>query len=147
MKTLGALLIIAAVAAWAAFVAILIGSYSPEWLPTAFSKLRLPKTAADLGQSLTLVDGLISSIALVLGLLAILTQMRQQADSNIIGAFSARQQFLLAECERLEIQIQQLKVSGKFDKTLFDNMVSKKQQLLKEAQQIDVRLQDLLKRI
>ena len=147
MKTLGFLLIATAVVAWLGFVAILLGLYAPTWMPAAFAHIQLPKTAADLGQSMTLIEGLTSSIALVLGLLAVLTQMRQQADSNIIGAFGTRQQFLLAECDRLESQIQSLKTSQKYDKTLFDNMVSKKKRLLDEAQEIDIRLANLLKRI
>lgn len=147
MKTVGLLLILIAVAAWAAFTAILLGVYSPGWLPKSFTGLQLPKSAADLGQALGVVDGLISSIALVLGLLAIFFQTRQQADSNIIGGLSARLQFLQSECDRLESDIQRLKSHPPYDKTLLDNMASKKSRMLDDARRIDERLRQLLGRI
>lgn len=130
-----------------AFAAVLLGNYVPLWLPTSFSALARPTSIADLGQSFSLFDGLFSSLALVLGLTAVLIQIRQQADSNVIGAFSARQQFLLAECDRLEQQIQSLKNSGKPDTSLFTNMVEKKKRLLDESKKIDGRLKELLNQI
>lgn len=96
---------------------------------------------------MALVDGLISSMALVLGLIAVLSQMKQQADSNIIGALGTRLQFLLAESGRLEERIKSLKTSDKFDEALFKNMVNKKSRILKDAKEIDARLEELLKRI
>ena len=147
MKKIAVILVAVSVALWITFAAFLLGKYSPAWLPTAFAHLSLPKTSADFGQSFTALEGLLSSMALALGLLAILIQVRQTADSNIIGAFAVRQQFLLADCDRLEQHIQSLKASQKFDQTLFTNMVEKKKRQLAECQEIDKRLQALLERI
>jgi hypothetical protein len=146
MKRSIIVLIIGATGLWIAFAAVLIGNV-PSWLPTSFSALARPTSFADLGQSFSLFDGLFSSLALVLGLTAVLIQIRQQADSNVIGAFSARQQFLIAECDRLEQQIQSLKNSEKVDTSLFTNMVEKKKRLLDESKKIDGRLKELLNQI
>ena len=147
MKKLAFILVAVSVSLWVAFSAFLLGKYSPGWLPSAFANLSLPKTSADFGQSFSALEGLLSSLALALGLLAVLIQVRQTADSNIIGAFAARQQFLLADCDRLEQHIQSLKLSQRYDQTLFTNMVEKKKRQLAECQDIDKRLQALLKKI
>ena len=102
---------------------------------------------SDYGQAFTALDGLVSSFALLLGLIAVVMQTRQSADSNVIGAFTARLQYLLAEAGRLEQQIQSLKARrGCFDRCLFDNMVGKKKRLLEEAAQVDETLRGLLQR-
>ena len=80
----------------------------------------------------------------MLGLLAIFIQTKQSADSNVIGAFTARQQFLLADCDRLEHLIQDMKKKQQYDKALFDNMVAKKKRQFEEAKAIDKRLKNLL---
>lgn len=144
MKKLAVILISIFVGLWIAFAAFLLGKYSPGWLPSAILNLSLPKTSADFGQSFTALEGLLSSAALALGLFAILIQVRQTTDSNIIGAFSVRQQFLLADCERLERDIQNLKTSQKYDQSLFTNMVEKKKRQFSECQKIDKRIQALL---
>ena len=75
-------------------------------------------------------------------------QIRQSADSNVIGAFTARLQYLLTEAARLEQQIQALKARrGGFERCLFDNMVGKKKRLLDEAAQVDETLRGLLRRM
>lgn len=136
-----------ALALWLVSVAVLLGVYRPDWFPPQFLKLELPTNTADFGQSFSVLDGLLSSLALVLGLAAILIQINQQADANVIGAFSVRQQFLLAESERLEEHIQSLKKRGQYDAALFNNMVEKKKRCLAECREIDDRLNGLLKKI
>ena len=42
---------------------------------------------------------------LLLGLIAVVMQTRQSADSNVIGAFTARLQYLLAEAARLGLAL------------------------------------------
>ena len=86
-KILGMFLLLALVV-WALFAAILLG-FQPFWLPAAFARLARPETLADFGQAFSVFDGLISSLALMLGLCAVLMQVRQSADANIIGALSA----------------------------------------------------------
>ena len=89
-----------------------------------------------------------SSFALLLGLIAVVMQTRQSADSNVIGAFTARLQYLLAEATRLEQQLQSLKARrGNLDRRLFDNMVGKKKRLLEEAAYVDETLRSLLHRL
>lgn len=144
MKSQLALIFAMALLLWALFAAIFIGIYSPTWLPAQFVAMQLPKTMAELGDSFSLLDGLFSSLALVMGLWAVLIQVRQQADSNVIGGLSVRQQFLLAECARLEAHIQELKTNGDYDPTLFKNMVDKKKRLRSECEDIDGHLRDLL---
>ena len=148
MKRLLLLAALMAVALWTTFAAYLIGAVDPRWLPDGLSSLSRPTSLSDFGQAFTALDGLVSSFALLLGLIAVVMQTRQSADSNVIGAFTARLQYLLAEAARLEQQIQSLKAKrGSFDRCLFDNMVGKKKRLLDEAAQVDETLRGLLQRI
>lgn len=133
-----------AILLWCISFVILLGIYRPAWLPGLFLQLELPKSTADFGQSFSVFDGLLSSLALVLGLAAFIIQIRQNTDANVIGAFAVRQQFLFSECDRLEGSIQSLKNSDKYDPILFNNMVDKKKKLLLSCKLIDAKLEDLL---
>ena len=148
MKRLLLLAALMAVTLWTAFAAFLAGAVDPGWLPDGLSSLSRPTSLSDFGQAFTALDGLVSSFALLLGLIAVVMQTRQSADSNVIGAFTARLQYLLAEAARLEQQIQSLKTRrGGFDRCLFDNMVGKKKRLLEEAAAVDDTLHKLLLRL
>ena len=148
MKKLLLLAALMAVALWTAFASFLVGAVDPGWLPDGLSGLSRPTSLSDFGQAFTALDGLVSSFALLLGLIAVVMQTRQSADSNVIGAFTARLQYLLAEAARLEQQIQSLKARrGGFDRCLFDNMVGKKKRLLEEAAHVDETLRCLLLRL
>ncbi len=148
MKKLLLLAALIAVALWTAFASFLVGAVDPGWLPDGLSGLSRPTSLSDFGQAFTALDGLVSSFALLLGLIAVVMQTRQSADSNVIGAFTARLQYLLAEAARLEQQIQALKARrGGFDRCLFDNMVGKKKRLLEEAAHVDETLRCLLLRL
>lgn len=144
MKVFVSVLVAVAIVAWVIFAMFLLGTFPP---PTLLANLSLPKSAADFGQAMGAVDGILSSIALVLGLLAVLIQVRQTADANLIGALSARSEFLRAKCDELESNIQKLKLKGDYNEKLFNNMVNKKKELGDEAKEIDAKLQLLLKRI
>ena len=148
MKKLLLLAALIALTLWTAFAAFLVGAVDPGWLPDKLSDLSRPTTLSDFGQAFTALDGLVSSFALLLGLIAVVMQIRQSADSNVIGAFTARLQYLLAEAARLEQQIQALKARrGGFERCLFDNMVGKKKRLLEEAAAVDNTLHKLLLRL
>ncbi len=135
---------------WGLFAAILLG-YQPRWLPEKFLQLTRPGSLADFGQAFSSLDGLISSMALMLGLFAVLIQVKQSADANIINALTARLQFLLAEYDRLDNQISTHinKHSGKasYDKNLIDNMVKKRKERLEESKKVDENIQKLLPKI
>ena len=137
----------AAVVLWITFAAVLLGLYEPWWLPAAFLKLQKPATAADFGQAFSALEGLVSSFALMIGLIAIIMQTRQNADANVIGGLAARHAYLLADCDRLEQHIQEHKARGVRDDALFNNMVNKKKRQLDEAKVIDARLRQLLETI
>jgi hypothetical protein len=148
MKWLLLLAALIALTLWTAFAAFLVGAVDPGWLPDKLSDLSRPTSLSDFGQAFTALDGLVSSFALLLGLIAVVMQIRQSADSNVIGAFTARLQYLLTEAARLEQQIQALKARrGGFERCLFDNMVNKKKRLLDEAAQVDETLRGLLRRM
>ena len=152
MKRLLLLAALLAVGLWTAFAAFLVGAIDVSWLPDPLSGLAKPTSLSDFGQAFTALDGLVSSFALLLGLIAVVMQTRQNAQANTIGALTARLQFLLAEAARLEQQIQVLKAQGPanrtsqghFDRCLFDNMVAKKKRLLAQAAQVDCELARLL---
>jgi hypothetical protein len=147
MKRYLLLSIFIAVVIWLVYAAVLLGLVPESLLPASFAKLTLPTSKSDFGQAFNAIEGLTSSLALVLGLVAIILQVRQTAEANEIGGLSARQQFLLADCDRLENQIQELKKCPEKDNGLFKNMVEKKKRQLDECKRIDERLAELLKRI
>jgi hypothetical protein len=147
MRKIVSLAFVSAVVMWATFAAVLLGIYKPSWMPAEFLKLSLPISAADFGQAFSALEGLLSAFALIVGLIAILIQTRQNADSNVIGAFTARQVFLLADCVRLEESIQAIKRSGKPQAALFNNMVEKKMRQYAEVEAIDEKLKALLDKL
>lgn len=146
MKAAVVIFVLCAVVMWAAFGAMLLGFFPQGWMIPGFETLTPPSTTAELGDSFSVFGALFSSLALVMGLLAIIIQARQQADSNVIGALSARHQYLLADCERLEDRIQDIKKTA-YDQGLFKNMVAKQKRLREECENIDKRLAELLKKI
>lgn len=132
---------------WLVFGAVFVGYIEPSWLPEALSALVAPSSFAQLGNAFNAFSALLSPVALILALASIFVQRKHQADSNVIGAFSARQNFLLQECTRLESEIQALKNSDGYDRELLQNMANKKKRLLDEARVIDQRLQALLSNV
>jgi hypothetical protein len=144
VKILIWILLVVSVVAWAFFGSILLGIYGSEWLNAYVQSIKLPSTTAELGDSFGVLSAFMSPVALILALAAMLVQSKQQLDSNVIGAYSARQQFLLMECDRLEASIQDLKRTGTFDEQLFNNMVHKKSRYLNDAKEIDVKITTLL---
>jgi hypothetical protein len=147
MKRTAILLIIMAIVLWVIFGKIILDHNLPSWFPKDFVKLTKPKSLADFGQAFSLFEGFLSSLALLLSAYAILIQFKQNTDSNLINALSVRQQFLLSECNRLETDIKDHKTKENFDLDLFNNMVAKKQRFLKEAREIDQKLQLLITKI
>src|SRR5690625_3955606 len=109
--------------AWAASIMLLSGILEASWLPDAIAGMRLPASFAELGESMGLLDSLFASVAIVLGLVAILFQGREikasadaqalqaailseqisnQEYSNRLLAYSTRLQFLTSQIEYLE---------------------------------------------
>lgn len=116
---------------------MLLGLVPATWLSESFLRLALPESFASLGNAMTTLDGLFSSIAIVLGLIAILfqgkelkestnaqaiqaaamtQQIQQQVASNVLGAYSARLSFLSADIELMEVKINDMVQRVKRDK-------------------------------
>ena len=162
---------------WFVYILYLTGYIPEEQIPDKFTQLKLPKTTAELGDSLALIDSLFASVALVLGLVAILIQgkelkastkaqtsqaktlelqIKQQQDSNLLGAYSVRQTFLLSDCERLNNQIESL-VSQELKETntekkselwkLIKNSRNKERKQREESKKIDANIENLLNKI
>lgn len=114
---------------WLVSIALFAGAIPYEWLPEFLTKLELPSNFAHLGEAMGTLDGLFSSIAIVLGLIAILFQGRelkastdaqalqaqalrqqiaQQEASNLLGAYSVRLSYLTAEIEHMEKKIPEM---------------------------------------
>ena len=94
---------------WFALAALLIGYIPLEVFPERFQALALPVTTAELGDSLSLLNGLSTTAAILVAFLAILFQARelklstqQLKMSTQMSVYSSRLQFLFAEIERLE---------------------------------------------
>lgn len=117
---------------WGLLAALLVGYLPlealssaglPATLVSALQKIELPTSTAALGDSMAVLDGLLSSVAIMLGLVAVLLQgrelrasneaQREQAEnlarqlkmqkrSNDINAYATAMQALQWDAERLE---------------------------------------------
>lgn len=160
---------------WVIFALYLTGAYQPEWLPSNIKVLSRPKSTAELGDSFAMLDGLFSSIAVVLGLIAILLQgrelraatqaqtnqvialtlqIKEQESSNKLSAYAARLQYLIAEMERLDSQIDKLRKEAEVLPS--GDAKSEKWEIIKnsrglhgaykkQAKDIDQKIQELLR--
>lgn len=111
---------------WLLSIAFLSGLIQFDWIPLKIKDLVFPESFESLGNAMGTLDGLFSSIAIVLGLIAILFQGRelkastdaqalqakalaeqisQQQASNELVACGVRLQFLNAEINYLESKI------------------------------------------
>jgi hypothetical protein len=147
MKKIITISVLLFVGLWVLVGMLLTKTYYPDWIPQSIRSLTFPSSTADLGQSFSILDGLLSSIAIILGLIAIILQGKQQTDANVIGAYSARMQFLLSDNERLQTDISNLIASAKYDKNLLENMSAKKSRQLLEASEIDKKIKKLLENL
>ena len=123
-------LICSAVLIWAVFALALGGWLPSEYVRGLLPGLELPRSTSELGESMTIVEGMFSSLAVVFALIAVLlqgeelrkatdaqttqanalvAQQEQQASSVALSACAIKLQFLLAERDRLEQDIQTLK--------------------------------------
>lgn len=123
IKTYVIVVLIAFVALWLAAIAVFSGAVSQDVLPAFMSKLEQPASFALLGEAMGTLDGLFSSIAIVLGLVAIFfqgselktstdaqtlqakaltLQIAQQNASNQLTAFTARLNYLASEIAYME---------------------------------------------
>jgi hypothetical protein len=129
MKTTVLVFALCSALLWLALGAYLVGAHEAEWIAKYFSNLKRPTSTAELGDSLAILGGLFSTVAVVLGLIAILLQgrelrlstmaqtqqsavmtqqIKQQIQSNVLAAYAARLQYLRSEMERLDAQIEKL---------------------------------------
>jgi len=152
---------------------VLLGAYLTNalpisgYLPKAITNLAIPRSTAELGDSLAILDGIFSSIAIVLGLVAIIiqskelkesvkaqseqakilsVQMQQQNESNRLAAYTARLQFLLGEMDRLGGDIDRLiealrKMPDSEEKSekqkILENTIEKRKRYRDEANKIN----------
>lgn len=177
MKFYVTLVFIVFVALWLVAIALFAGMIPVDWLPDSLAKLGTSSSFEGLGDAMATLDGLFSSIAILLGLVAILLQGRelqastqaqteqsealsrqilQQEDSNRLGAYSARLQFLSAEIEHLESRIpgmiekangyKQTQEQDKADELwdIIKNTRGKIERYRKEAGHIDEKIKSLL---
>ena len=107
------------------------------------ARLTPPSSWAELGNATSILNGLFSSIAILIGLMAIYKQGRQieksineQRAANYLTAKMAYLGYLRSEISRLEEDIQRLKSSNKYDKTLLENMSNKKSDLLSMSKRL-----------
>ena len=107
------------------------------------ARLTPPSSWAELGNATSVLNGLFSSIAILIGLIAIYKQGRQiersineQRAANYLTAKMAYLGYLRSEISRLEEDIQRLKSSNKYDKTLLENMSNKKSDLLSMSKRL-----------
>jgi len=162
---------------------LLLGAYLTtalpiaEYLPKAITNLTLPKTTTELGDSLAILDGIFSSLAIVLALVAIIfqskelkestkaqteqaralsSQLNQQNEANKLTAYTARLQFLLGEMDRLGLDIDRLfqELDGMFEsdkkrkkQEILDNTIEKRRRYRDEAENINVLLSNQLSKL
>ena len=144
---------------WLFSIAYLTGYIPTNFLPQNFSNLALPTTTSQLGDSLSILDGIFTSIAILLGLVAILLQGKelkestraqtlqakslekqiiQQKESNQLGAYTVRLTYLVAEADRLENQITSLLKITK-DKNKDSKAISEAWKIIKNSRNLQLK--------
>lgn len=129
MKILVVSIFIVFIALWTGYIAYLSGIIDLPILPDNLADLKLPVSMKEMGESMAVLDGLFTTVAILLGLIAILLQGRalkestiaqtkqsedlsrqisQQRYANALSAYSARQSFLTAEIIHMEGKIDKL---------------------------------------
>lgn len=129
MKFYVALVFVLFLALWCAAIALFSGVIPASVLPGRLADLAATNSFEGIGNAMATLDGLFSSIAILLGLIAILLQGKelnastqaqteqsealsrqilQQEASNRLGAYSARLQFLSAEIEHMEARVKRM---------------------------------------
>lgn len=154
MKLMIFFLSMAFLGVWLAFNLYLLGYISIDGFE---SNLTLPKNTAELGDSLGVLNGLLSAIAVIFALIAILLQgkelkestkaqnlqakaltdqLKQQAISHRLNVLAIRLQYLRSEIDRMQQIIKS--VDGDKDQAkLFNNCVLKKKRYLDESEKIN----------
>ena len=162
---------------WAIFNAFLLGYVPVEFVPQKLTSLKSPESIASLGDSAAIIDSLFSSLALALGIIAVLMQgrelrastnaqteqavalsdqIKQQQESNRLGAYTARLQFLLTASDRMDYKITSLvneanSNSDPLEKAekwkLIKNLRNKEVSYRNEAEGIDDAIKSLLNKI
>lgn len=164
MRIFIAMITVMIMACWVGLFAILLGWIELEWLV-----LRLPGSMAEFSDATGVLNGLFSSFAVLLALVAVLLQgrelkeatmaqyeqaaslnaqlecqqsvtdaiieqLKEQQKSNAILLFQVRQQYHLAEVERMDGILDKIKNENRSD-NLFQNCVDKKS---RHKKQLDV---------
>jgi len=121
---------------WVGFSYLMISPKLFNLIPL-LARLTPPSSWDELGNATSILNGLFSSVAILIGLLAIYKQGRQieksineQRAANYLTAKMAYLEYLRSEIVILEEDIQRLKSSNKYDKNLLDNMSNKKSDFL-----------------
>ena len=149
-------LIVVLFLAWIALTAYLTGYISPDSLPEALRGFALPQTTAELGESLAILNGLSTTIAVLVAFLAIIIQARQTKLTTQMSAYASRLQFLFAEAERLgraaddlTLQIEQTRSEEKREElsTIRKRSREKANRYRKQAEEIDEKLRDVLPKL
>jgi hypothetical protein len=149
---------------WLLITIYLIGYLDVDWIPSIIKKLGLPASTAELGDSLGLLNGLLSGLTVIFALIAVLIQgkelrntskaqqlqatvlieqLKQQEVSNHLNVLSVRLQFLLSEISRMDLILNN--INGQMEKgELFNNCSAKKKRHIEEAEFIDNQMKSLL---
>jgi len=125
----------------------LLNIYQVPFLEKIIPQSFLPKSSAEFADSLSILGSVLSPIALILALCALIIQTKQQSASNNIGALSVRQQYILSEHQRLGAHIDELKESKNYKPELFNNMVQKQKMFRAEAKILDDKIKKLIEKI
>ena len=127
---------------WVGFSYLMMYPALVTFIPL-LARLTPPSSWAELGNATSVLNGLFSSIAILIGIMAIYKQGRQieksineQRAANYLTAKMAYLGYLRSEISRLEEDIQRLKSSNKYDKTLLENMSNKKSDLLSMSKRL-----------
>jgi len=129
---------------WLLYTMLLLG-FGHAFLPESLQNLSKPTTFAEFGEAFTALEGLASSLALVLGLAAILLQVKYSHSQNQLSALSARLQFLVADYQRLDSGIAKIYRDG--DKTKYSvarGMQKRRSRIKYELENTDLEVRKLL---
>ncbi|MEE2730758.1 MAG: hypothetical protein VYA55_08035 [Pseudomonadota bacterium] len=89
---------------WVVMLAFLVGALKSDWLAPYLKHIKFPTSAAELGDSLNIFVGLISTFTVLVAVYAVILQSRSL--KHTVAAQREQEQALLQQMQRQEIMLQ-----------------------------------------
>ena len=131
---------ICAIAIWLLAILFFLNLLPAEWFSAEITQLKKPTSVNDLGESMGIIDGLFSSLAVFLALVAVIFQGRELKDST-----AAQNEQAEALTDQVRRQDDSLQLQAKQTEALLEQIKKQDQSLQLQAKQTEALLEQLKK--